>query len=880
MKTGWKKRLMSLLLAAAMAVSLLPGALGQIAWAMDYQGVTITNQVTDSNMVIGLGTDKTVHVWPSGGNTTLKQAIRKYLGSGLKQNVRDNNAGTALATATGYESATGKLIVHDGFTTTENALFDRFIGLTEITLPNTLTSIGTWNFSSCPSLKTVTFEPGSGITALNNNGVEHNMFRWDLGDNWEGTHGTRAALKVKLPDGLKNIPANMFLNAKLEEVDIPLSVTKIENGAFRPSEKYPLETLTIGGVENPDNVNWTGFNVNTVKDNGSRSTNVTNNYVHTFAFQGTYGTQATKMLNGMREYLMDPARNPNRVVFMPSCELTPIANVDGLPSGVTDQGAPTAYSGGTVTTWFDVGYNDETYGTYAAVDSNGAVHVLGSTAAPDYNRTSNVGTPDANLPYSIDLLTSGDGLGGTTNVQLNNGKFPDMPGNGYDGNSKKHEGDFRSTAFWVRDNTILRNMLSPTVENGASKRRDLVIHEGITQIGWNATTGYDVNEQTWGRGGTWGPFCDLSIGEAYLPASLTHIADWAFTIDGKYAKYIYDENGNVIDFVINGPRGIHFAENGKLQRIGYGAFQRYAGTALTIPNTVREIAAYAFSSSMNLEQLTFERISTLETIGNDAFGTTKELKSVTIPASVSHIGPYAFAGDKVSDSIFTKLETITLEGDVGFIGGNAFANMPLLKEIHVKPGTTVDPNVLRNSPDAVVIGGDGNVALTILEPTGAMGTDTTSGTYNGNIEISTYLRTGGAAGGSYTIGLYDGNDAVKEDTQSVTNLSSREDAKLTLTLTQNDFQGKSGGNYTLKVTRTSDNNEASKTVHILETKFVINFGDAFKTNVGSGGSSGGGSYAGLASASGWVITPEEAQTEIGSLTGSMPGDFKAKEPLI
>ena len=81
--------------------------------------------------------------------------------------------------------------------------------------------------------------------------------------------------------------------------------------------------------------------------------------------------------------------------------------------------------------------------------------------------------------------------------------------------------------------------------------------------------------------------------------------------------------------------------------IGEGAFNNKALTTITIPASVTTIGDYAFLFSGSLASVTFGAGSLLQTIGNYAFYSAG-LISINIPASVTTIGDYAFSGTPTS----------------------------------------------------------------------------------------------------------------------------------------------------------------------------------------------------------------------------------------
>lgn len=173
-----------------------------------------------------------------------------------------------------------------------------------------------------------------------------------------------------------------------------------------------------------------------------------------------------------------------------------------------------------------------------------------------------------------------------------------------------------------------------------------------------------------------------------LPSSVTTINDYAFmdcsaTIDwgtnptitsfnphafsGYNGENIFIPN-SVTAFsdtfqYINLP--IIWGDNPKIETID-SKFSRYAGTSLTIPNSVKTIENSAFLGCGNLTSLTLG--NSITSIGSQAFLECTNLKTIIIPNSVESIGKWAFR-DCIS------LERITLGSGLKTIGVEAFMNV-------------------------------------------------------------------------------------------------------------------------------------------------------------------------------------------------------------
>ena len=107
--------------------------------------------------------------------------------------------------------------------------------------------------------------------------------------------------------------------------------------------------------------------------------------------------------------------------------------------------------------------------------------------------------------------------------------------------------------------------------------------------------------------------------------------------------------------------------------IGANAFQENSVlTSITIPASVTSIGDYAFYRCNNLRDVVFESGSQLQTIGDQAFPDSGLSGTITIPASVTSIGQYAF-------SFCTGLTGVVFESgsQLQTIGDDAFYNSPL-----------------------------------------------------------------------------------------------------------------------------------------------------------------------------------------------------------
>ena len=151
-----------------------------------------------------------------------------------------------------------------------------------------------------------------------------------------------------------------------------------------------------------------------------------------------------------------------------------------------------------------------------------------------------------------------------------------------------------------------------------------------------------------------------------------------------------DENGNVTYTLVLEPSdSTKTAKIGSYARVadtesstGHSTNAPWFQTAVTrveVKEGITDIGAHAFEDMPSITSV--ELPSGLKSIGNEAFNHA-ELKTLTIPDSVTDIGSWAFSSNK-------SLTTLVLGENLQNIGANAFANNQLLKSV-VIPDSVVN----------------------------------------------------------------------------------------------------------------------------------------------------------------------------------------------
>ena len=173
-----------------------------------------------------------------------------------------------------------------------------------------------------------------------------------------------------------------------------------------------------------------------------------------------------------------------------------------------------------------------------------------------------------------------------------------------------------------------------------------------------------------------------------IPDSVEFIGNVAFAGD-RLTSIIVDENNNYYKSI----DGNLYSKDGKTL-IQYAKGKE--DTSFEIPYGVTSIGDHAFFSCSNLKSVTIP--DSVEFIGDEAFGNCTSLESVTIPDSVESIGSRAFylcysltsvvigeAVTSIGEYAFTlcsSLESVVIGDGITSIGEYAFSNCDSLTDVY------------------------------------------------------------------------------------------------------------------------------------------------------------------------------------------------------
>ena len=591
-----------------------------------------------------------------------------------------------------------EVVLGDSVTSIGNYAFDGCSSLTSVTIPNSVTSIGFWAFNNCSSLTSVHI---SDIAAwckieiydivsnplyytkhLYMNGKEITELVIPDGVTSIGGYafsGCSSLTSVTIPNSVTSIGSFAFYDCDgLTSVTIPNSVTSIGVGAFAYCSS--LTSVTIpNGVTDIYNYTFDGCSSltsvtipNSVTNIGYRTfsgcSSLTSVHISDIAAWCNikfYGSTSNPLYYAKHLYMNgkeitelvipDGVTSIGKYVFYNCLSLTSVT----IPNSVTSIGEYAFYRCRGLTS-VTIGNSVTSIGGYAfkgcssltSVTIPNGVTSIGWDAFRDCSSLTSIIIP--NSVTSIDITAF-----------YNTAWYNNLPdGVVYINNiAYEYKGTMPTdTKIEFVEGTL---GIAGNAFYGCSGLTSVTIPNSVTSIGWSAF--YNCS----------------SLTSVTIPNSVTSIGENAFygtawfnnQPDGLvYAgKVAYKYKGTMPSNT-----SIELAE-GTLE-IANCAFYGCSGlTSVTIPNSVTSIGGFAFAGCSSLTSVTIP--DGVTSIGIYTFYNCSNLTSITIPNSVTSIGGEAFRG-------CSSLTSVTIPNSVKSIGESAFNGCSRLTSVTIPNSVT------------------------------------------------------------------------------------------------------------------------------------------------------------------------------------------------
>ncbi len=600
--------------------------------------------------------------------------------------------------------------------------FSNCSGLTSITIPNSVTSIGYYAFNSCSNLTSVNYigtiaqwcniafsDPGSNPTYYT-----HSL-------NINGSPVT----DLIIPDSVTSIGNYAFYNcSSLTSVTIPNSVTSIGDYAFNgcsglTSVTIPNSVTSIGDYAFNYCTGLTSVSIpNSVTSIsayaffccfGLTSVTIPNsvNSIGYYAFNGCSSLTSVNYIGTIAQWcniaFSDLSSNPIRYAHSLNINGSPVTDLI-IPDSVTSIGNY-AFDGCSSLTSVTIPNSVTSIGNYAFEGCSGLTSI---TIGSGVTSIGNFAFKNCSSLTSVTIPNSVTSIGhyafyncsSMTSITIGNGVIS-IGDYAFDGCSSLTYFNYIGTIAQWCNIAFSQSYSNPiyythSLSINGSPVTNLIIPDGVTSIGNYAF--YNCS----------------SLTSVTIPNSVTFIGYAAFyhcsgltsaTIGNgvtSIGNYAFDSCSSMTSITIGSG----------VTSIGNYAFYHCSGlTSVTIPDSVTSIGNYAFNDCSSLTSITipnsvttlgsysFENCSSLTsaTIGNGvtfissfAFTHCSSLTSVTFGSGVTSINFSAFSGclsltsvtipnsvTSISDFAFyccRSLTSVTIPNSVTSIGDNAFSN--------------------------------------------------------------------------------------------------------------------------------------------------------------------------------------------------------------
>ena len=531
----------------------------------------------------------------------------------------------------------GEYIIKDGTVTIADNAFCMCDKITSVSIPNSVTHIGSYAFYGCYSITDVVIS--NRVTSINSNAF-----------------GCCYSLKIiELPDSVTSIGEDAFWECtSLESVTMGDRVISINRGAF--SGCSSLKDIVISNsVTSIGDSAFSGCSSLTSVTIPNSVTSIGN-----WAFRGCSSLKEIVVPYSVTSISME--------AFADCSNLTSVT----IPDSVTTIGYTAFYHCSSLT----------------SITIPDSVTSIGGSAFSGCSSLTSVTIPDSvttignNAFYNCSSLTSITIPDSVTSIGSNafsNTAYYRDRNNWVEFflyiDNHLIEADFNPTGEYViKDGTVtiadeafywqIDRVISVVIPNsvknignyafyGCSNLTSIIIPDSVTSIGDSAFAACEsLTSVTIGNGVT-----TIGASAFVVCESLTNIRvgknnQYYKSIDGN----LYTQDGKTLIQYAIGKKNTSFVVPASVTSIGNNAFHGCSSlTSVTIPDSVTSIGDHAFHGCSSLTSITIP--DSVTTIGYMAFRYCDSLTSVVIPSSVEFIGDYVFHGCyNLTDVYYTGTE--------------------------------------------------------------------------------------------------------------------------------------------------------------------------------------------------------------------------------